>query len=297
MELRQLEHFVAVVEELHFTRAARRVHVVQSSLSSSIRALERELGGDLFVRSSRQVALTDAGRALLPAARRALAAAADGQDAVASVRGMVRGQLNVGAIQTFGMIDLPALLGRYHRRHSAVTIRLRHAAAAELARAVATGHLDIAFVDCAVDEFALHEFALGSDQLVLAAPDGDELAKRRTVRLSGAELADRDFVEYRADSALRAQIDAACERAGLHRRIVCEVDTMSYLVELIDQGVGVSFLPPMALRSHSDRITAVPTDPPMRRNLAAVVASDRAVPPAARALLQLLPTESPMDSL
>ena len=83
MELRQLTHFVAVAEANHFTRAAARVHLTQSSLSSSIRALERELGTDLFVRSTRRVELTDAGRALLPAARRAVSAAEDGLDAVA----------------------------------------------------------------------------------------------------------------------------------------------------------------------------------------------------------------------
>ena len=79
MELRQLAHFMAVAEERHFTRAAARVHLTQSSLSSSIRALERELGSDLFVRSARQVGLTEAGRALLPGAQRAVAAAEAGQ--------------------------------------------------------------------------------------------------------------------------------------------------------------------------------------------------------------------------
>ena len=115
MELRQLAHFVAVAEERHFTRAAARVHVVQSSLSSSIAALERELGEGLFVRDNRRVALTPAGRALLPAARRALAAADEGRDAVAGVRGMLHGQLLVGAIQTLGVVDLAALLARFRR--------------------------------------------------------------------------------------------------------------------------------------------------------------------------------------
>jgi DNA-binding transcriptional LysR family regulator len=91
LELRQLAHFLAVAEAGHFTRAAARVHLTQSSLSSSVRALERELGSDLFVRSTRRVELTEAGRALLPAARRTVAAAEDGRDAVAGVRGLVRG--------------------------------------------------------------------------------------------------------------------------------------------------------------------------------------------------------------
>ena len=116
-----------MAEANHFTRAATRVHLTQSSLSSSIRALERELGTDLFVRSTRRVELTEAGRALLPAAQRAVSAAEDGLDAVAGVRGLVRGQLAIGVIQTVGPVTVPALLARYHRRHPAVTLRLHHA--------------------------------------------------------------------------------------------------------------------------------------------------------------------------
>ncbi len=134
MELRQLSHVVAVAEERHFTRAAARVHLTQSSLSSSARALERELGSDLFMRSTRQVELTEAGRALLPAARRAIAAAEDAHDAVAAVRGLVRGHLAIGAIQALGQVHLPGLVARFHRTFPAVTLRLHHAGAPELVR-------------------------------------------------------------------------------------------------------------------------------------------------------------------
>ena len=149
MELRQLTHFLAVAEANHFTRAAKRVHLTQSSLSSSIRALERELGTDLFVRSTRRVELTAAGRALLPAARRAVSAAEGGLDAVAGVRGLVRGQLAIGVIQTqtVGPVNVPALLARYHRRHPAVTLRLHHAGVASLVHQTADGELELAIVD------------------------------------------------------------------------------------------------------------------------------------------------------
>ncbi|MDL4814649.1 LysR family transcriptional regulator [Actinomadura opuntiae] len=289
MELRQLEYFVAVAEELHFTRAAARVHVVQSSLSSSIGALERELGARLFTRTNRRVALTEAGRALLPSARRALAAAESGRDAVAGVRGLVRGRLTIGAIQTLGVLDLPALLARYHRRHPGVTVRLRHAGAAALARETAAGTLDLAFVDGATGEPGLAEHPLGGDRLVLAVSRDDPLAARGAVRLADPVLAGRDFVEYRADSALRAQIDAACARAGLDRRVAAEVDTIQYLVELVGHGLGVSLLPPQALRNAADRVAAVPTDPPLHRALVAVTPATRPLSPAVEALLALLP--------
>ncbi|GAA5178340.1 LysR substrate-binding domain-containing protein [Rugosimonospora acidiphila] len=292
MELRQLAHFVAVAEERHFTRAAARVHVVQSSLSSSIGALERELGEALFVRDNRRVALTQAGRALLPAARRALAAAEDGRDAVAGVRGVLRGELLVGAIQTFGVVDLAALLGRFRRAHPGVTIRLRHAAAPALARAVVDAELDVAFVDGPIDRSSLTRIDLGNDDLVLAVPGDDPLAGRATVRLDDPALRERVFVEYREDSALRAQIDAACAAAGLARRIGAEVQNMQYLVEFVEQGLGVAVLPPAAVRA-VPRVRAVPIAPPLRRDLCAVVAVGRPPSGATAALLELLAAGPP----
>src|SRR5674476_1010595 len=97
MELRQLEHFVTVAEERHFTRAADLLQISQSGLSASIRALEMELGTSLFIRSTRRVELTAAGQALLADSRRTLASAAAAQNAVAAVRGLVRGRLTVSA--------------------------------------------------------------------------------------------------------------------------------------------------------------------------------------------------------
>ena len=253
MELRQLAHFLAVAEEAHFTRAAARVHVTQSSLSSSIRALERELGSDLFARSTRRVELTEAGRALLPAAERAVAAAEDGRDAVAAVRGLVRGRLAIGASRRLGPVDVPALVARFHRRHPAVTLRLHHAGVPSLVRRTADGELELAIVDLPLGPQAnrVTRAPIGTESLLLGVAAHDPIARRRRVRL--ADLADREFVEYRADSSLRASIDQACRVAGLQRHIVCEVDTMADLVELVGARLGVSLLPPAAIRMAGDR--------------------------------------------
>jgi DNA-binding transcriptional LysR family regulator len=293
MELRQLAHFLAVAEARHFTRAATRVHVTQSSLSSSIRSLERELGSDLFVRSTRRVELTEAGRALLPAARRSVAAAEEGRDAVAGVRGLLRGQLTIGAVavQTLGVVDVPALLSRYHRRHPAVTLRLHHDGVPSLVRRTADGELELAIVDLPLGPQANRVRArpIGTELLLLAVGAEDPLAERRRVRL--VDLADRDFVEFRADSSLRASIDEACEAAGLRRRMSCEVDTIADLVELVGLGLGVSLLPPRALRMAGGRAIGVACDPPIPRELMLVTPLDREPSPAAAALLQLLDSD------
>src|SRR5579859_2695158 len=108
MELRQLEHFVAVAEERSFTRAAARLHLVQSTLSVSIKSLERELGGRLFDRTTHRVTLTDAGQALLAEARNALAAVDAARDAVAAAHGGLRGTVRVGIMRSLTLVDAPA---------------------------------------------------------------------------------------------------------------------------------------------------------------------------------------------
>ena len=117
MELRHLQHFLAVAEEQSFTRAAGRIHLVQSALSVSVRSLERELGARLFDRTTHSVQLTSAGEALVVEARRTLAAAEAARDAVAAVRGGVRGTVRVGIMHSLALIDLAGLLTRYHREH------------------------------------------------------------------------------------------------------------------------------------------------------------------------------------
>jgi DNA-binding transcriptional LysR family regulator len=273
-----------VAEERHFTRAATRVHLTQSSLSSSIRSLERELGGDLFVRSTRQVELTEAGRALLPAARRAVEASEEGRDAVAGVRGLLRGQLSLGAIQSVGMVNLPALLTRYHRRHPHVSLRLHHDGVPALVRATADGELELAIVDLPLGPQGdrVHARPLGSESLLLIVAADDPLADRRRVRL--VDLADREFVEYRPDSALRASIDEACADAGLKRHSCCEVDMVTDLVELASQGLGVSLLPPAAVRLGRGAVVGIPTAPRIPRELMLVTPLDRQLSPAAQAL-------------
>src|SRR4051794_26799446 len=127
MELRALEYFVAVADERHFTRAAAGLHVSQSGLSAAIKTLETELHASLFERTTRRVQLTAAGAALLPEARRALAAAGAGAAAVDAVQGLQRGHASVEIMQQRGLVELPRLLARYHRRYPGIELRLRQA--------------------------------------------------------------------------------------------------------------------------------------------------------------------------
>src|SRR4051794_19132928 len=148
MELRHFEYFVAVAEERSFTRAAVRLHVVQSGVSAVIKSLERDLGAALLERSSKRVALTDAGEALLPKARAALDAARAARDAVDEVRGGLRGTLRLGLLNSVAEIDIAAVLGAFHRAHPGVSLQLTVSphGSTGLLDALADGTLDLAIV-------------------------------------------------------------------------------------------------------------------------------------------------------
>jgi DNA-binding transcriptional LysR family regulator len=186
------------------------------------------------------------------------------------------------------VIDLPALLAAFHRAHPHVTIQLSHDAAPVLATAAADAHLDIAFIDGPTDPARLTRTEIGHDDLVLAVLQHDPLTKRASIDLADPALRDRDFVDYRADSALRAQIDVACAAASLARRTACEAQNMQYLAELVQHGLGISILPPASVRAVTAQVATIPITPPIRRDICAVTAATHPPTGPAQALLDLL---------
>ncbi|MBO1332916.1 LysR family transcriptional regulator [Streptomyces sp. VRA16 Mangrove soil] len=270
MELQQLRYVVAVAETGGFTRAAERCHVVQSALSHQIGKLEKELGARLFERTSRRVALTPAGEAFLPAARQALEAAERARAEVAAATGEIRGSLSVGAIGTVTAVGIPALMRAYHDRHPQVTMRLIHRMSEELVREVREGVLDLAFLGVPPSFAAdgapgLAGRTLVVDRHVAVTEPGHPLAKRSSgdpVPL--AELVDESFVDFPSGLAARAQGDEAFAAAGLRREVAFEVNDLTFLVDLVRCGLGITMLP-SRLVSRLPGVAVVPLrDGPVR---------------------------------
>ncbi|MGH3560405.1 MAG: LysR family transcriptional regulator [Mycobacterium sp.] len=285
MDLRQLMYFVAIAEERQFTRAAARLHVVQSTLSASINALERELGIGLLIRNSRRVELTAAGHALLPAARRALAAAEDARTTVDEVRGLLRGHLAIGVAQALGRVNLSALLACYHQQHPGVDLSLHRNTIDGLVRETVAGDLDLAFVNRPFDPRRVDELSLGTESLVLVVSRDDPLAKEQVVALT--DLEHRDFVGMHKKYAIRTRIDASCAAVGLNCNICCEADALSDLVDLVGSGLGIGFLP-SSVAKDADRVVAVETEPAIPWELCVVTPARRPPSPAAAAFLDML---------
>jgi DNA-binding transcriptional LysR family regulator len=244
MELRHVRYFVTVAEHLSFARAARALHISQPPLSRQIRALEDELGTPLLTRTKRAVALTPAGAALLPEARRLLR---DADALKAGARAHAAGEVGTLALGFIGLAAynvLPGVLPEFHRQHPGVRLALREATSDVLLAALRQGEIDVALVLPPADDAALDYATLHRDELVAALPAARrELRGRGPIRL--ASLATEPFVLFprKVGTSLYDQIVGLCRRAGFSPRVEQEAIQMQTIVSLVAAGMGVALVP------------------------------------------------------
>ncbi|SNT52852.1 LysR family transcriptional regulator [Actinacidiphila glaucinigra] len=288
MDLRQLEYFVAVAEEANFTRAAARLHVVQSAVSTTIKNLERELRTPLLERTPRRVLLTDAGAALLPRAHAALDAVREGADAVGEVRGGLRGTLRLGAIATIGLIDLPVFLGEFHRRHPGVFLQTSAAPSGSrgLIEALLERRLDLAFVSGpGPPPTGVTLTTLATSALDLVVPAAHPLAKRGTVSIT--ELAGLDFVDFPSGYSNRTVADRAFAAASVPHRVAIEITDLTTGVAYVRNGLGVALLPRVALGEEQDIATLTVDDADLEWQFFLAAPSERTPGAASHAMIAM----------
>nr|WTB28252.1 LysR family transcriptional regulator [Streptomyces sp. NBC_00830]WTB35829.1 LysR family transcriptional regulator [Streptomyces sp. NBC_00830] len=243
MELRQMEVVVTVAEEGGFSAAARRLHVVQSAVSATVRALERELGTQLFQRTTHRVSLTSAGEAFLPAARATLQAAEDARTAVDLVMEEMCGDITVGVMQGL-YTGLSQALADFHREHPKVTVRLRQAPVAAMPQTLRDGIVDLAVVALDTPELrGLTTRLLAHEDMVLVTAPTSPLPPHRPVTL--AEAARLPLVDFPPDWAIRHEVDNAFRAAGLERTTTFEVNDVLAATDLVRHGLGVCIMPPL----------------------------------------------------
>jgi DNA-binding transcriptional LysR family regulator len=242
VELRQLEHFLAVAEEGSFTGAAARVYMVQSSLSASLLALERELGTELFIRGRRGAELTDAGRAFLEPARATLQQADRARDAVAEVRGLLRGSVRIATVAVPRSIDVSETIRRFQDEHPGVDVHLVSDCARHVVELVADGQVDFAITPLTLRTSpALRFEPLVRTPLVVACPAGHRLAGARD--LDPRELVDEAIIDLPRGWWARDLFDGMFEERGLDRRVRFEVNEWRGVLTMVQRGMGIAYLP------------------------------------------------------
>ena len=245
MELRHLRYFVAVAEELHFTRAALRLSMAQPPLSQQIRALEQELCVQLFVRTRRSVALTDAGHALLERAREMLATAqALPQQLQRVARGEV-GVLRIGFSSTLPLTKvLRDVVADHRRSHPDVALNLREMHSQLQFDSLRRGELDVGLVrynERAPEGIRLR--LLRRDPLRLVVPAGHRFARRRSVAI--ADCRDEAFIGFPGDAGTGTGplLKRLAAQAGFEPRIAQEAREATTQIGLVAAGLGIAVLP------------------------------------------------------
>jgi DNA-binding transcriptional LysR family regulator len=289
MDTRQLEYFVAVAQELNFTRAAARLFAVQSTVSAGVAALERELGTSLFERSTKRVSLTVAGAALLPEAVATIEAVDRVRSSVAEARQGIRGRLRVGIFTNFHFVDLPRMFGEYHREYPLVDLHLAASATGStgLADDVRRGRIDLAFMGLPRSDlggFATLELA--RSLFVAVVPDGHRLAARKQVSLT--DLAGESWVDSATGFGNRIGLDRALAQAGVERDLKTEVSDLGSVPEFVAAGLGVAAIPTMTYIATPGAVAIPLVNPAIEWTLYAVTRPEAS--PAVAALLDLLAT-------
>ncbi|WGM19746.1 LysR family transcriptional regulator [Paenarthrobacter sp. OM7] len=244
MELRQIEAFLAVAEELHFGRAAERLRMAQSPLSQTIKKLEKGLGAPLFVRNTRSVTLTPAGHSLLPHARRILDEVDLARRAVSAGTGTVYGKIAIGFSGALNHATLPPLTRALRQRYPQLDVTLRGGLLTQEAlHQLGNGALDLAFIGLPIDAPSLATRRIAIERLGVTLPADHPLAGHASVEM--AELAGDPFITMPAaqGSTLREVTFAACAAAGFRPRIAQEVSDPYTALSLVAGGVGISLMP------------------------------------------------------
>jgi DNA-binding transcriptional LysR family regulator len=252
MEVRHLQIFHALAEELNFTRTAERVHTVQSNVTAQIKALEDELGVPLFDRLGRRVTLTDAGRNFLPFADQALAAMDQGQRAVQS-GAEPSGPLRVGIPESMLAYRLPQVLRIFHRRYPHVELMFRPQYDETLPVMLETGKLDMAvcMIEGSPNE-TIKSTRLRTERIFLLAHPSHPLASRRTVK--AADLAGQTLLLTEGGCGYRLKLDRQLALENIRPGTVTEFSSIEAIKQCVLAGMGLGLLPAIVvsreLRQH-----------------------------------------------
>lgn len=242
MEFRQIQYFLAVAEELNFSRAAERLQIAQPPLSRQIRAFEEELGVELFIRTKRRVELTAAGEAFLEEARQILARVEQGvRVAQRASRGEI-GRLVVGFEGSSTYDVVPMSLKVYRERFPEVELVVYAMTTDEQFQALLAGRIDIGFVVSPNNDKKLAIEIILREPLVVALPENHPLATKKEVRVR--DLADEPFITFQRDRGcgLYDQVIAVCRRAGFSPRVIQEADEMQVILGFVAAELGITLL-------------------------------------------------------
>ena len=291
LDIPRLEAFVAIAERGSFTRGAHALNLTQPTITHRISMLERQLGASLFERygRGRGVVLTDAGRTLLPAARRTLAASREAAETIAALRYGGGGTLAIATAPTIGTYVLPGLLQRFALQEPGVDVAIRTGRSDEVTQMVASDAVQIGF-ERELAHPEIETTRLYEDGIELMAGPRHPFARRRSA--SARELAREAVIFYDIGSSYHAMSQAVFRQSTVSPRHAIDVDSLEMAKHLVMRGLGLAFLPRVAVERElaAGELSTVEIDGarPIRRPIAVIHRKGRVLADAARKFLTIV---------
>lgn len=261
IELRHLRTFVTLAEELHFGRAAARLHVVQSAVSQTLRALEDQLGFQLLHRTRRSVALSPAGERYLEHARRALA---EIEEAAEQARRVAQGRVGMLRVQftaSGALTVLPKAIGRFRQAEPELAIQIEQAGSALQADAIRAGRCDVGVVVTTPADGRLACVRLTNEPLMALLSRDHRLAHRRRLRIEEVIHEPVILMSRRTEPSLYELYQQLCEPLGVTPQVVLETDQLEAMLAFVAVGVGLSFAPAAVCQLRHRGVVAIPLSP------------------------------------
>jgi DNA-binding transcriptional LysR family regulator len=293
VELAQLEAFLQVAHHRSFSRAAEALFLTQPSVTARIQSLEREIGERLFERTGRSVTLTDAGRAFMPHAQRALTAVQEGTDAIEAVRHGEVGSIRIGASSSIATYVLPAFFKRFRETRPRVHIHLATGNSEEIIEKLLSSELHVAIVRL-TQHPEIESLHLYNDDLTLVVPPSHPFAQKG--RVTVAEAGREPFLFFERSSSYHGLIYSLFLRVGVVPESVMELDSIESTKHMVEAGLGIAVLPSVSVERELAAGSLVKVEirdmeQPAQRDVGVHVLRNRAISPALRDFLRLLTSE------
>ena len=287
MELRQLEYFIAIAEAGAFSRAAMRLAVPQPVLSRHIRALERELGTELYHRTGRGIVLTEAGRILEQHARGVLETTAGAKRAIGAIGSAPAGKVTIGMPPSVGAVLTATIVGQFRAQFPRVSLGVMEGFSGHVLEWLTTGRIDVAVLYNAPRTSTLAADPLVTDELFLLGPPGDPAGVGKAA-VPGVCLAELPLILPSRPHGLRVLVDEFLGRVGVAPSVQVEIDAMASTLSLVEKGLGYTILSyscvhPLIEAGRIRKWSIV--EPTMTRTLVVATSTQRPVTKAARALV------------
>jgi len=254
MDLKQMAYFVAVAEELHFSRAAVRVRIAQPALSQQIQQLEQELGGALLIRNKRNVSLTEAGAVFLSEAKTMLMQAEHAKTVARQAFSGIVGELSVGFVEAATWSALPQVVAAYRTQYPQVKLTLQHLNTAKQIQALQNRNIHVGIIGLPIDNPALSFHLIAKEPYWVALPPGHRLADKSDVFVSDLVREQFVFTNREAGPLYYDKIVKVCLDAGFSPEIIQSANEMLTVLSLVSCGMGIALIHESAKNLRSDLI-------------------------------------------